>query len=234
MKKAIRAAFPYTLPILFGYGFMGIAFGILLNKSGYGFIWATLIGLLIFSGSMQFVAIGILTTTYDPIACVILTITVNCRYMFYGISLLDLFKPYKLLKFYMIHAITDETYSILCSVKPNKDINAKYFRIAIAVINHIYWVIGCTIGGILGSLIDFNTRGIEFTMTALFIVIAVEQFKSVNKHLPALIGLVIPIICLIIFGTKFFVIMSMLFIIITLLIFKEKIEKGRVIDETIF
>ncbi|MDO5695485.1 MAG: AzlC family ABC transporter permease [Eubacteriales bacterium] len=222
----MRYAFPFTVPILLGYGFMGMAFGILLSKLGYGVPWAVLMAVTIFGGSMQFVALGLLSMSYDPLACVMLTLTVNCRYMFYGISLLDKYGDFRWLKPYMIHTITDETYSIQCTARILPDIDEKAFRLAVAGLNHLYWIGGCTIGALLGDRIPFDTTGIDFTMTALFIVIAVDQWQSVKRHLPAVIGFIVPLICLPIFGRAYFVAVSMVGIIVALFIFKPQIQKG--------
>lgn len=225
MKKIFRFAFPYTIPILLGYGFMGMAFGISLSQMGYHPIWATMMAITIYGGSMQFVALGLLRTTFNPIACLILTITVNCRYMFYGISMLKHYRPFKMGKLYMIHTLTDETYSIQCSIKIPEELDEKKVRLMIGGLNHLYWIIGCTVGGILGGMITFDTTGIDFTMTALFVVVAVEQWESAKTHLPAILGFVIPIICLTVFGAKYFVVISMIGIVIGLFVFRKYIER---------
>ena len=226
MKQAFRFAFPYTVPILLGYGFMGIAFGISLSQMGYSFLWATIMAVTIYGGSMQFVALGLLRAGFDPVACAILTITVNCRYMFYGISMLKRYRSFRLAKLYMIHTLTDETYSIQCSIKIPEDLSEKKVRLLIAGLNQLYWIAGCTIGGLVGGMLAFDTAGIDFTMTALYVVIAVEQWESVSHHIPALLGFLIPVVCLFIFGSKYFVMVSMVGIIIGLFVFRKHIERG--------
>ena len=224
MKKAFYKAFSYTIPILTGYLFMGIAFGILLNKAGYNFIWAFFMALFMFAGSMQFVAVELLKQPFNLINVAIMSLLVNARHLFYGISMFDKFDKTGKLKPYMIHALTDETYSILCSVNIGKDVSERWFYFFVAFLNHLYWITGCTLGAILGSFMNFNSKGIDFTMTALFIVIFIEQWENSKNHIPSVIGLSVTALSLFIFGKNRFIIISMIGIFILLLILREKIE----------
>ena len=222
--KAMKAAFPHTIPVLMGYIFMGMAFGILLRSKGYNFGWAILMSTTIFAGSMQFVAINLLTSSFNLATVVSMTLMVNARHLFYGLAMLDKFKDMEKKKAYMIFSLTDETFSLLCSAEPPPDVNKNWFYFSIALLNHLYWIIGSASGAIIGSLISFNTKGIDFVMTALFVVIFVDQWKSSKKHIPALIGIFASILCLIIFGANKFILPSMILILIILTVFKRPLE----------
>lgn len=229
MKKrhnnALAAAFYHTIPVLMGYVFMGSAFGILLSSKGYHFGWAALMSILIYAGSMQFVAINLLTSGFHPLNAALMTLLVNARHLFYGLSLLDKFKLMGKKKPYMIFGLTDETFSLLCSAEPPEHVDKNKFYFLITILNHTYWITGSVLGGIIGSLISFNTEGIDFVMTALFVVIFIEQWKSNSNHVPALIGVASSLLCLIAFGKDIFIIPSMGLIILLLSIFKKKIER---------
>lgn len=223
--KTLRKAIPYTIPVLLGYVFLGIAFGILLSSKGYHFIWAILMAVFIYAGSMQFVAIGIMTSPFHLISALVLTLTVNARHLFYGLSMIRKFKNMGKLKPYMIFSLTDETYSLLCSVEAPEGVNENKFYFMISLLNQIYWIAGCSIGGILGSLFTFNTTGIDFAMTALFTVIFIEQWERAGNHKPALIGVISSLAALILFGAQNFIIPSMIIIFAALSIFQKHMEK---------
>ena len=227
--KTIRAAFPYTVPVLLGYISLGIAFGILLTSQGYPFWLAALMSVFIYAGSMQFVTINLLTGGAGLISAALMTLMVNARHLFYGLSMLEKFKTMGKKKPYMIYSLTDETYSILCGVEPPSGVERNSFYFWISLLNHSYWVLGSVIGAVAGTLISFNTKGIDFAMTALFVVIFVEQWEANKNHLPALIGLGVTLICLIIFGSTNFIVFSMVGILILLCAGKpimNKHEKG--------
>lgn len=223
--KALKAAFPHTIPVLTGYIFLGAAFGILSTSKGYGLGWVLLMSTFIFAGSMQFVAINLLTSSFNIIGVIFMTLMINARHLFYGLSMLGKFKEMGPKKNYMIFALTDETFSLLCAVDPPEDINKEWFYFFMAMLNHSYWVIGGAIGAVLGSLISFNTQGIEFVMTALFVVIFLDQWEGNKNHIPAIIGIVSSLGCLIIFGAGNFILPSMILIVVTLTIFKKPIQQ---------
>lgn len=224
--KALKAAFPYTLPVMTGYLFLGMAFGILLNSKGYSFVWAIFMSILIFAGSMQYVAINLLTLTFDPLNAFFMTLMVNARHLFYGLSLLGKYNETGRKKFYLMFGLTDETFSILCATEPPEGINKDWFMFFVTFLNHLYWIIAAALGGILGSLVTFNTKGIDFVMTALFVVIFLNQWQSQKQHAPALIGIGASIICLFIFGAQNFIIPAMILIIIALALYRKPFEKG--------
>ena len=227
--KALKAAFPYTIPVMIGYLFLGIGFGILLTGKGYPWWLSPLMALFIYAGSMQFVAIDIFSKAFNPLNALILTLTVNARHLFYGLSMLTKFKDMDQKKPYLIFALTDETYSLLCSTEPPQGIDRNWFYFFIALLDQIYWVTGCTLGSVAGSLVKFNTTGIDFVMTALFVVIMVEQWESSKNHLPVLIGIGVSAICLLLFGKDLFILPSMISILVIVTIFRKSIERRNVI-----
>ena len=224
--KALKAAFPYTLPVMVGYIVLGIAFGIMLTGKGFQWWWASLMGLFIYAGSMQFVAIDLLTAAFNPLQTIVMTLTVNARHLFYGLSMLTKFRDMGKKKPYMVFSLTDETFSLLCAVVPPAGIDRNWFYLFISGLNQAYWVTGCTLGAIGGSFLHYDTAGIDFVMTALFIVIMVEQWEKTSFHQPVLIGISISILNLIIFGPQKFIIPSMIGILLVLSIFHRKIEAG--------
>lgn len=194
--SALKAAFPHTIPVLTGFIFLGIAYGILMNSKGYGIGWAVLISFMAFAGSAQYVAITFLTSIFNPIYALLMTLMVNARHLFYGISMLDKYKDTGKLKPYLIFGLCDETFSIICSAEPPEGINRNWFNFFITFLDHSYWVLGTALGGMLGSMVSFNTKGLDFVLTALFVVIFVGQWKTHKNHKPAIIGVLCSIICL--------------------------------------
>lgn len=225
--KALKAAFPHTIPVFTGFTFLGIAYGILMNSKGYGFGWTFLMSLMVFAGSAQYVAITFLTSIFNPVNAFIMTLLVNARHLFYGISLLDKYKDTGKLKPYLIFGLCDETFSITCSAEPPEGVNPNWFYFFITLLDHSYWVLGSTLGGLLGSMVSFNTKGLDFVLTALFVVIFVGQWKSQKNRKPAVIGVVCSVICLAIFGQDNFIIPAMMAILAVLTIVRQgKEEQG--------
>ena len=209
-QKAFRAAFPLTFPVFIGYIFLGIAFGILSGSSGFHVGWAFLMSLLIYAGSMQFVTVSLLLAPYHFLSTVLLTLMVNARHLFYGLSMLEKYKNIGWKKPYLIFGMCDESFTINSAVTPPEDVDRGWFMFFVNLLNQIYWVFGATMGALLGYVIHFNTEGIEFVMTALFVVMLVNQWEEHKDHRPALIGLICPVICLMIFGGDNFMIPSMI------------------------
>ena len=224
MKKAIKAAFPVTIPVLLGYVSVGIAFGLLAEKSGYNFLWAVLMSIIIYAGSMQFIAVNLLVSGTGLVEAALMTLFVNIRHIFYGLSFIDRFKSMGKKKTYMIYSLSDETYSLLCSSKAPEGVDENLFLFFISFLNQLYWVTGTLIGSIAGSLIKFNTKGIDFAMTALFVVIFIEQWFSYKTHIPVLIGLVATVLSLVVFGAGNLILPSMLIITAVLMLFQKQIE----------
>jgi len=223
--KALRAAFPHTIPVMTGYLFLGIAFGVLLSAKGYHTGWAILMSVCIYAGAMQFVAIGLLTSAFSVVSAAFLTLMVNARHVFYGLSMLGKFRDMGGKKPYMIFSLTDETYSLLCSVKPPEGVDRKWFLFFIALLDHSYWILGGIIGSVVGSLFPFDSTGIDFVMTALFAVILIEQWEQNKNHAPALIGVFSSLLCLLVFGAERFLIPAMLLMLAIFFSFRKKLEK---------
>ena len=223
-KNALKAALPGTIPVMTGYVFLGMAFGILLNAKGYGIGWALLMSLLIYAGSMQYVAISLLASAFNPVAAFIMTLMVNARHLFYGLSMLDKFKNTGKLKPYLIFGLTDETFSVLCGEEPPEDISRPWYMFWITVLDQAYWVAGSAIGSLLGSVVSFNTKGLDFVLTALFVVILVGQWQETENHIPAIIGVAATLLCRIIFGSSAFLIPAMVGILICLSAGRKKIQ----------
>ena len=220
-KTALKAAFPHTIPVLTGFVFLGAAYGILMNSKGYGIGWTILFSLTAFAGSAQYLSITFLTSVFNPIYALLMTLMINARHIFYGISLLNRYKDTGRLKPYLIFGLCDETFSIVCSTKPLEDVNENWFYFFITLLDHGYWVLGSAIGSMLGSIVLFNTKGLDFVLTALFVVIFVGQWKTRKDHKPAVIGVLCSVICLVIFGQGNFIIPSMIAILAALTLFRK-------------
>lgn len=224
MKKTITSAFVKSLPVFAGYLFLGFGFGILLQKGGYGLVWALAMCVTIFGGSMQYVAVGLMTSHASLLTAAITTLLVNARYLFYGISMIEHYKGSGLLKPYLMFSITDETYSILCSGKCPEGVDFHKYSFCLSLFNHIYWILGGALGVIAGTVIKFNSTGVEFAMTALFITVFLEQWKTSENHFSSIVGIVSSLFCLIVFGSESFLIPSMIVILIVLLAGKKFIR----------
>ena len=230
--KALKAAFPYTIPIFAGFVFLGTAYGIYMNTSGFSAVYPMFMSATILAGSMEFVAVNLLLGVFDPVRAFLLTLMVNARHLFYGISMLDKYKGTGRKKVYLIFGMCDESFSInyTCDIPGNVD--KGWFMFFVTLLNHAYWFIGAAIGGILGALVQFDTDGLEFVMTALFIVIFLEQWFKEKTHHSALLGLGISLICLIVFGAESFIIPAMLMILACLAFLKNTLEKTEVNKQT--
>ena len=224
-KKAIKAAFVSTIPVMTGYLVLGIGFGVLLKTKGYGALWALAMSVCIYAGSKQNVAIDLLSGGASLIVAALTTLTVNARHLFYGISMIDKYKDTGKVKPYLIFALTDETYSLVCNDENSKNVENKtaYFFF-VSLFDQFYWVCGSVIGALLGAVIPFSTDGIDFSLTALFVTVFVQQWLETKKHAPALVGLFVSIACLLIFGSENFLIPAMIFIVIFLTILPKKEE----------
>ena len=224
--KLFKAAVIKTLPVMAGYLALGVGFGILLRVNGYGVLWAIGMSITMYAGAMQYIAISLITAGASLLTTAVTTLLVNARHLFYGISLIDRYRGAGLKKLYMMHALTDETYALVCTAEcPEGEDPHKYYFL-MSVLDHIYWISGCTLGNLLGSLIKFNTAGIDFVMTALFVTLFVDQWLTTKEHRPALIGIGATVICLLIFGSGNFLIPSMAVIIVVLLLSRKALVKG--------
>lgn len=210
MRKVLRVAFVKSLPVMAGYLSIGIAFGLLMQEMGYNVVWALLISLVLYAGSMQFVLLQFLSGGASLLTVAVTTLLVNSRHLFYGLSFIDTFRSMGKKYLYMIHSLTDETYSLLCSYQPQEGEDGKQVMFWMSLLDHIYWLVGTALGALVGGLIPFDTTGIDFAMTALFVVIFVEQWKGAKSHLPAMAGLICGVLSLLIFGADRFILPAMI------------------------
>lgn len=222
--KALKAAFPHTLPILAGFLFLGMAYGILVHSKGFAWPWTLLMSSAIFAGSMEFVTVGLLAGSFHPAYAFFLTLMVNARHLFYGISMLDKYRGTGWKKFFLIFGMCDETFSINCSVEPPEGVDKGWFQLFITILNYLYWVGGALLGSIAGAFLPFDTTGIDFAMTALFVVIYLNQWMEAKDHRPALIGLGATLLCLIVFGADNFILPAMALILLCLTLLRKKLE----------
>ena len=228
-KNLLRRAFVATLPVMAGYMVLGIGFGILFQSKGYGLFWAAAMSIFVYAGSMQYLAVDLLTGGVSLIAAAVTTLMVNARHLFYGISMIGKYQNMGSYKPYLIFGLTDETYSLNCVDLPEDITNAPRYYFLVTLLDQSYWVLGTIIGSLLGQIIPFSTEGIDFSLTALFITVFVEQWKSTKDHIPALIGLGASVVCLLIFGTGNFLIPTMLLITLCLTIYRKR-EGGKAHD----
>ena len=212
-SKAFRAALPYTIPICIGFLFLGISYGFFMHSKGFSFLYPVLMSLFIFAGSMEFVTVNLLLTAFNPLSAFLLALMVNARHLFYGISMLDKYKNTGLKKPYLIYGMCDESFSINCTVTPPDDVDKGWFMLFVTLLNQIYWVAGAALGSLLGSVISFDTTGIEFVMTALFVVMFINQWEETDNHRSALTGVFCSMVCLFLFGAQHFIIPAMALII---------------------
>lgn len=223
--KALKCAFPHTLPILAGFLFLGMGYGIYMNSAGFSFVYPLLTSIFVFGGSLEFLAVSMLLAPYAPLQTFLLALIIQARHLFYGISMLEKYKNMGWKKFYLIFGLCDETFSINFSVDIPEGVDKGWFMFFVTLLNQIYWVTGATVGGLLGSVLKFSTNGIEFIMTAMFVVIFMEQWMKEKQHISSIVGLISTILCRYVFGKDNFMIPSMICILISLFIFKKKIEK---------
>lgn len=226
--KALKAAFPHTIPIMTGFLFLGASYGIYMNVSGFEFWYPMITSMLIFAGSVEFVTVNLLLGAFNPLQAFLLALMINARHIFYGISMLDKYRGTGLKKFYLIYGMCDESFSVNYTAEIPEDVDKGWFMFFVNLLNQIYWVAGATIGGILGGVIAFNTNGIEFVMTAMFVVIFLEQWLKEKNHIPSILGLVISVVCLILFGADRFMIPSMAAMLIMLTLLRKVLDKGDV------
>ena len=229
--KTVRAAFIKSLPVMGGYLILGTGFGILAWNNGYGLPWAFAMSLLMFAGSMQFVGVGLLAGGASVLTVILTTIMVNARHLFYSISMFGHYKNSGRYKPYLIFALTDETYSLLCDGQVPEGMDPDRFRFLVSLFNQSYWVLGSVLGSLAGSVLPFSAAGIEFSMTALFIASFTEPWIETKDHLPALTGLLGTLLGLLVFGPEGFLIPAMCLITLLLTLFRSTISAGRKVSE---
>lgn len=222
-QRIIKQAFITSVPIMAGYLVLGAGFGILMHGAGYGVLWTAAMSIFIYAGSMQYVGVGLLTGGASVLNAILTTITVNARHLFYSISMIDKYKNAGKFKPYMIFALTDETYSLLCEGAAPAE-NPDLYRFLVSFFNHCYWILGGIIGNSVGAMLPFSTAGIEFSMTALFAASFTEQWLTTKDHIPALTGIICTFLCLAIFGRDNFLIPAMIAITLVLTLLRKREE----------
>ena len=223
LSHALSAAFPHTLPVLAGFLVLGIAYGMLMLEKGYGPQWSVLMSAVAFCGSMQFVAITLLTTAFQPLEALILSLLVNARHLFYGLSMLGKYKGFGKVKGFLIYTLCDETFSIVSSVNPPEGVEPKYFYLSISLLDYLYWVGGTLIGGLIGSWMPFDMKGLDFALTALFVVLFLEQMKKKGNWILGLIGIACALLSRVIFGAENMVLPALAIILAVLLSGRKKL-----------
>lgn len=224
-RVAVKAAFVHTLPVLMGFSCLGMAYGVLMASKGYSVLWSTLMSMIAFCGSMQYVAITLLTMAFDPIQVFVMSLMVNARHLFYGLSVIPKYRGMGKVRNLLVFFLCDETFSIVCSVEPPEGVHKKDFYLAISALDYTYWVLATFIGGILGEMMTFTVPGLDFVLTALIFVLFLDKWEQKENRPSALVGVVATVLCLLVFGTQSFIIPAMLVILAVLLIGGDKICK---------
>lgn len=215
-RKLMKTVIIKTIPVMTGYMVLGFGFGILSESAGYGVWWALAMSVFIYAGSMQYLMVSLLSSGASVISTALATLMVNASHLFYGISMIDRYKGAGVKKPYMIFALTDETYSLVCDGDTPEGVNPHLYYFLVSLCNQIYWITGSVLGALAGSALTFNSAGIDFAMTALFVTVFVEQWLTAKDHAPAVMGVIITVVCLVIFGSDLFLIPSMALILAAL------------------
>ena len=223
-RKALKAAFPCTIPIMTGFIFLGAAYGIYMNASGFSFVYPLFMSMLIYGGSLEFVAMEMLLSPFAPLQVFIMALLIQARHLFYGLSMLDKFRGTGWKKFYLIYGMCDETFSVNYTADIPEDVDRGWFMFFVTLLNQFYWVASATFGGVIGSLLPINTEGISFVMTAMFVVIFMDQWLKEKNHTSSLLGLGISFLCLLVFGSVSFMIPTMIMIIVSLTLLRKKLD----------
>lgn len=223
VTRAVRAAFPHTVPILTGYLVLGAAYGLLMQTTGFGAPWVLLMSAVAYCGSMQFVAITLLTSVYDPLQALLMSLMVNARHLFYGVSMLGKYRGIGAVKPLLIYTMSDETFSVVSSVQPPADVPPSDFYLAVSLLDYFYWIAGSLLGSVAGQFITFDTTGLDFALTGLFAVLFIEQLKNPQNRASGVIGLVCTTAALAVFGPDSLVIPAMLLVLAVLLVGRKKL-----------
>ena len=230
-RKTLAAAFPLTLPVLMGYLAIGVAFGLMLQSAGWGVGWAALMSLTIYAGSGQYLGVSLLAAGAPLAQVAFLTLMVNFRHLVYGLSMLEKFRGMGWRKLYMIFSLTDETYALLSSAKAPEEVDEHRFFFAVALLDQSYWVLGSVIGSLLGSALGFDTTGVDFAMTALFLVIAVGQWRAAGSHVPALLGGAATLASLLIVGAEDMLLPALGIIVAVLVLLRPRLDAEKMREE---
>jgi 4-azaleucine resistance transporter AzlC len=224
IPAAFKAAFPVSLPVFAGYTFLGAGYGILMSRLGYGPVWTGLLSVMVLGGTIQYIATALLALPFSPLNALVISFMVNARHIFYGISMLERYAGMGWKKPFVIFWLTDETFSLLCNDDIPPGVDAKWFRFFVSMLNYCYWIAGGILGNTAGHLFSFDSKGVEFVMTALFTVIVLNQWQSARTKAPALIGAGATLLCLVAIGAEDFLIPSMAVITVALLLCRSRLE----------
>ena len=227
-RKSLAAAFPHTVPVLMGYLSIGVVFGWMLSAAGFHPLWSAVMSVTIYAGSGQYLGVELLSKAAPLADAAFLTLILNFRHLVYGLSMLEKFRDMGWRKLYMIFSLSDETYALLAGVSPPDGVDSRDFYFSIAALDQLYWIAGSVIGAVAGTLITVNTEGIDFAMTALFLVIAVEQWQSNDRHTPVYLGALGTLACLLMFGPENgrFLIPALAILVAGLLLLRPRLEGG--------
>lgn len=231
MGKTAKYAFTRSLPVMAGYLVLGLGFGVLLESKGYGVGWAFAMSALIYAGSMQYLAVDLVAGGASLIAAALMTLTVNARHLFYGISMVERYRETGPAKPYLIFALTDETYSLVCSGEPPEGVDRNRYFFLVSLFDHLYWIAGSVLGSMVGAALPFDSTGIDFSMTALFLVVMTEQWRTMKDHRPALTGLTVSLACLLVFGPDNFLIPAMIGITLVLTLLRGALQQKGETDD---
>ena len=225
--RALLAAFPYTTPILAGFAFLGFAYGVYMNVMGFPFYYPFLLALVIFGGSLEFVAVSLLLAPFAPLATFLLALLIQARHLFYGLSLFDTYRGLGWKRFFLIYGLCDETFSIVFTAKRRlpRDVDRGWFMLWITWLNEGYWVLSALLGGLIGGMLPFDTTGLGFVMTAMFVVIFLEQWLHESCHATAMLGILAAGGCLALFGAQSFMVPAMVIILLALLLARRPLEQ---------
>ncbi len=224
LPGAFRAALAVSIPVLAGYVFLGAAYGVLMRNLGYGVFWTVLMSVIVFGGTIQFVATSLLALGFQPLNAFVISAVINARHLFYGFAMLQKYAGTGWKKPFLVFWLTDETFSLLCFGEPPKGVDKGWYWFFVSALNYVYWMVGGLLGNAASGLFSFDARGIEFVMTSLFAVIVIDQWKATDNHYPALAGLAASIVCLACFGPDYFIIPAMILIVAALLIRRRHLE----------
>ncbi len=225
-RKAFLAAFPRTLPVLTGFLFLGAAYGLYMRSLGFSFVYPMVMSIVIFGGSLEFVTAELLLSPFAPVQALMMALMIQARHFFYGITMLERYRGLGAKKLYLIFGLCDETFSLACSGDVPAGVDQGWYYFFITVLDQSYWVVGATLGGVLGSFLPLNTEGLDFVLTAMFVVIFLENWLQAEKHSTHLLGAGVSVLCLLLFGPDAFLIPTMLGILLLLTVFRAKIERG--------
>ena len=222
--RAFRAAAPQTLPVFAGYLVLGLGYGIYVQSLGLPVWLPPLMGTVVYGGSLEFVLASLLLGSFAPVSAFLMALMIQARHLFYGLTMLQRYRGYGLRSAYMIFAMSDETFSITCSAEPPEGVDKGWFMFFITLLDQIYWVASAAMGAALGAVLPFSTEGVDFVMTAMFVVIFLNQWEKEKQHVSALIGLLVPLVCLVIFGSGSFLLPAMACILVLLVALRKPIE----------